>query len=59
MNDFLNFIDHIIPQEEMFLPKFPVGTSQHSILRKRMQALQTARNLISEKSQPFKNRIHH
>ena len=49
---YLNFIDHTIELEEKFLPKFPEGTSQHSLLRNRIQALQTARDLISREGQP-------
>ena len=49
---YLNFIDHTIDLEEKFLPKFPEGTSQHSLLRNRIQALKTARDLISGESQP-------
>ena len=49
---YLNFIDHTIELEEKFLPKFPEGTSQHSLLRNRIQALQTARDLISGEGQP-------
>ena len=55
--DYLNFIDHTIELEEKFLPKFPEGTSQHSLLRNRIQALQTARNLISGASQPFREEL--
>ena len=47
-----NFIDHTIELEEKFLPKFPEGTSQHSLLRNRIQTLQTARDLISGEGQP-------
>ena len=31
MNDILNFLDHTIELEEKFLPKFPAGTTQHSL----------------------------
>ena len=49
---YLNFIDYTIELEEKFLSKFPGGTSQHSLLRNRIQALQTARDLICEEGQP-------
>ena len=52
MKDIVHFLDHTMEQEEKFLPKFPAGTSQHSLLQNRIQALQTARNLISGASQP-------
>ena len=57
MNDILNFLDHTIELEEKFLPKFPAGTSQHSLLQNRIQALQTARNLISGASQPSRKEL--
>lgn len=47
MNEILNFLDHTRALEEKFLPKFPEGTSQHSLLKNRIRALQTARELIS------------
>ena len=47
MNEILNFLDHTRELEEKFLPKFPEGTSQHSLLKNRIRALQTARELIS------------
>ena len=31
MNELLKLIDHTIELEEKFLPKFPAGTSQHSL----------------------------
>ena len=54
---YLNFIDHTIELEEKFLPKFPEGTSQHSLLRNRIQALQTARDLISGEGQPTREEL--
>ena len=54
---YLNFLDHTIELEEKFLPKFPEGTSQHSLLRNRIQALKTARNLISGESQPTQEEL--
>ena len=41
--ELLDKLDQIIGLEEKFLPKFAVGTSQHSLLRNRIQALRTAR----------------
>ena len=55
--DYLNFIDHTIELEEKFLTKFPEGTSQHSLLRNRIQALKTARDLISRESQPTREEL--
>ena len=52
MNELLKLIDHTTKLEEKFLPKFPAGTSQHSLLQNRIQALQTVRNLISGEGQP-------
>ena len=52
MNDILNFIDHTIELEETFLPKFPTGTSQHSLLKNRIRALQTARDFLSAERKP-------
>ena len=57
MNDILNFLDHTIELEEKFLPKFPEGTSQYSLLKNRIQALQTARNLLSGASQPSREEL--
>ena len=57
MNELLKFIEHNIELEEQFLPKFPEGTSQHSLLRNRIQALQTARNLISGKGTPTREEL--
>lgn len=54
MNDILKLIDRTIELEAKFLPKFPAGTSQHSLLRNRIRALQTAHNLISGEGQPTK-----
>ena len=54
---YLNFIDHTIELEEKFLPKFPEGTSQHSLLRNRIQALKTARNLISGEGQTTRKEL--
>ena len=52
MCDILDTVNHTIELEEKFLPKFPEGTSQHNLLRNRIQALQTARDLISREGQP-------
>ena len=51
MCDILDTVNHTIELEEKFLPKFPEGTSQHSLLRNRIQALKTARDLISGEGQ--------
>ena len=57
MNEILNFLDHTRELEEKFLPKFPEGTSQHSLLKNRIRALQTARNLISGEGRPSREEL--
>ena len=57
MNELLKLIDHTIKLEEKFLPKFPTGTAQHSLLQNRIQALQTARNLISGGGKPTREEL--
>ena len=57
MNEILNFLDHTRELEEKFLPKFPEGTSQHSLLKNRIRALQTARELISGEGQPSREAL--
>ena len=48
----LDIVNHTIELEEKFLPKFPKGTSQHSLLRNRIQTLLTARDLLSGERKP-------
>ena len=57
MNEILNFIDHTRELEEKFLPKFQEGTSQHSLLKNRIRALQTARELISGEGRPSREEL--
>jgi hypothetical protein len=57
MNEILNFLDHTRELEEKFLPKFPEGTSQHSLLKNRIRALQTARELISGEGRPSREEL--
>ena len=57
MKELLKLIDHTIELEEKFLPKFPAGTSQHNLLKNRIQALQTARNLISGEGNPSREEL--
>ena len=57
MNEILNFLDHTRELEEKFLPKFPEGTSQHSLLKNRIRALQTARDLISGEVRPSREEL--
>ena len=57
MCDILDAVNHTIELEEKFLPKFPEGTSQHRLLRNRIQALQTARDLISGEGQPTREEL--
>lgn len=57
MKEILDFIDHTMALEEKFLPKFPDGTSQHSLLKNRIRALQTARELISGDAVPSREEL--
>ena len=57
MNEILNFLDHTRALEEKFLPKFPEGTSQHSLLKNRIRALQTVRELISAEGRPSREEL--
>ena len=57
MNEILNFLDHTRELEEKFLPIFPEGTSQHSLLKNRIRALQTARELISGEGRPSREEL--
>ena len=57
MNEILNFLDHTRELEEKFLPKFPEGTSQNSLLKNRIRALQTARELISGEGWPSREEL--
>ena len=57
MNEILNFLDHTGELEEKFLPKFPEGTSQNSLLKNRIRALQTARELISGEGRPSREEL--
>ena len=53
----MEIIDHTIQLEEKFLPKFTVGTSQHSLLKNRIQSLYTARKLISGEKVPTREEL--
>lgn len=53
----LDKLDWLIGLEEKFLPKFADGTSQHSLLRNRIWALQTARELISGEGKPDREEL--
>ena len=55
--ELLDKLDQLIRLEEKFLPKFAEGTSQHSLLRNRIQALRTARKLISEEGRPAREEL--
>ena len=52
--DILAGLDRCIRLEERFLPKFPTGTPQHSLLQNRIRALYTARQLFSGEMPPTK-----
>ena len=51
-------IQSIIAREEAFLPKFAPGTSQHSLLQRRIAALHTVCDLITGERQPGRNDLH-
>lgn len=53
----LEIIDHTIELEARFLPKFAAGTSQHSLLKNRIQSLYTARKLLFGESVPTKEEL--
>lgn len=53
----LEMLGRLIGLEEKFLPKFAEGTSQHSLLRNRIWALQTARELISGEGKPDREEL--
>ena len=55
--DILTLLDQTIKLEEKFLPKFAAGTSQHSLLKNRIQSLHTARKQISGESVPTKEEL--
>lgn len=55
--ELLDKLDQLIGLKEKFLPKFAAGTSQHSLLRNRIQALRTARELISEEGRPAREEL--
>lgn len=55
--DILDTLNHTIELEEKFLPKFESGTSQHSLLKNRIQSLYTSRKLISGESVPTKEEL--
>lgn len=53
----LEIIDHTVELEEKFLLKFAEGTSQHSLLKNRIQSLYTARKLISGEKVPTRGEL--
>ena len=55
--ELLEMLDRLIGLEEKFLPKFAEGTSQHSLLRNRIRALQTARELVSGDGKPDREEL--
>lgn len=42
-----NTLSALIAREERFLPKFPAGSAQYSLLRNRIRALSIARDLVT------------
>lgn len=55
--ELLEMLDRLIGLDEKFLPKFAEGTSQHSLLRNRIWALQTASGLFSEEGKPNREEL--
>lgn len=55
--ELLEMLDRLIGLEEKFLPKFAEGTSQCSLLRNRIRALQTARELVSGEGKPDREEL--
>ena len=55
--ELLEMLDRLIGLEEKFLPKFAEGTSQHSLLRNRIRALQPARELVSGDGKPDREEL--
>lgn len=55
--ELLDKLDRLIGLEEKFLPKFAEGTSQCSLLRNRIRALQAARELISGEGKPDREEL--
>ena len=53
----LRKLDQMIEQEAKFLPKFDVGTAQHSLLQNRILALRTSRDLISGEKEPSREEL--
>ena len=57
MKNILELLDRTITLEEEFLPIFPEGTSQHSLLHNRIKALQAARVFISGEGNPSREEL--
>ena len=55
--ELLEMLDRLIGLEEKFLSKFAEGTSQCSLLRNRIRALQTARELLSGEGKPDREEL--
>lgn len=55
--ELLDKLDRLIGLEEKFLSKFAEGTSQCSLLRNRIRALQAARELISGEGKPDREEL--
>jgi len=53
----LRKLDQMIELEAKFLPKFDVGTAQHSLLQNRILALRTSRDLISGEKEPSREEL--
>lgn len=57
MRRMLTIIDNLIAREEAFLPKFAPGTSQHSLLVNRLDALRTVRKLLTGEETPSREEL--
>lgn len=53
----LTIIDNLIAREEAFLPRFARGTSQHSLLVNRLDALRTVRKLLTGEETPSREEL--
>ncbi|MGI6772043.1 MAG: hypothetical protein GX264_05440 [Clostridiales bacterium] len=51
LNEALRAIDSTVKKCEKVLPKLKEGTSQHTLLKRRIKALQIAAELITEKAE--------
>jgi len=53
----IEYIESLISREEAFLAKFAPGTSQYSLLKNRISALNTVRDIITEERMPSRDEV--